>query len=58
MEEDMVICPMCGGESHYTETLMGCLGDVEYHRCKWCHWDFQMSPKESPEGFIKQVHED
>lgn len=31
-------CPTCGGEP----ILMGCLGDLDWFRCRACGWEWSM----------------
>lgn len=34
-------CPHCGSENLEGESLMGALGSIEHHRCRYCGQNFE-----------------
>jgi hypothetical protein len=48
-EFDYVTCPACGTEQPETESLVGTLGTLDHHRCRYCGARFYTGIEEDEE---------
>ena len=47
-------CPACGTPNSYAESILGNLGDFEWHRCRYCGSEFFEKLSANALGYLEK----